>query len=91
MNIIKSLTKELEKGNNIVLSNGTICNEEKLHDELRKTYTKGLKDETIDIYEVSFKEFIAQETQDILTVEELLEYIKGMDLEEPETEPEREE
>ena len=90
MNIIKSLEKEIAKGNNIVLANGTICNEEKLHDALRKDYAKGLKNNTIDIYMVSFRDFVKQETQDILTVTELLEYITGEAEQEEQEETEQE-
>lgn len=81
MNIIKSLEKEIAKGNNIVLANGTICNEEKLQNELRKSYTKGMKDGSIDIMETSFKQFVGAVTVDILTVQELLEYIVGEPIE----------
>lgn len=81
MNIIKTLEKEMEKGNDYILPNGVIGNEEKLQDELRKSYTKGMKDGSIDIMETSFKQFVGDVTVDILTVQELLEYITSEPIE----------
>lgn len=77
MNILKSLEKELEKGNKFVLSNGVILSKEKLEDKLMKDYTKAMKDGSIDIMKTSFKDFVEIETSYILDVEELLAFIVG--------------
>lgn len=50
MNIIKSLNKELEKGNTIVTPNGTVTSPDAMENILKKSYISDLKTGAVDVY-----------------------------------------
>ena len=73
MNIIKSLQKEIEKGNTLInKSTGAVLNTDKIKENIKKDYIKALKDGSLS-FEVSFEEFTtATIDSDYLTVTSVL-------------------
>lgn len=73
MNIIKSLEKEIQKGNTLInKSTGAVLNTDKIKENIKKDYIKGLKDGSFS-FEVSFEEFAtATIDSDYLTVTSVL-------------------
>lgn len=56
MNIIKSLNKELEKGNTIVTPNGTVTSPYAMENILKKSYISDLKTGAVDV-SISYAEY----------------------------------
>lgn len=86
MNIIKSLQTQLEQGKNYIDFSGAILSGEKIEKNAKKQYANGIKSCEINPAEISFTNFLATQTADYLTVEELINYISGAE-QEPEPEP----
>ena len=56
MNIIKSLNKELEKGNTIVTPNGLVTSPDAMENVLKKSYISDLKSGDVDV-SISYSEY----------------------------------
>lgn len=90
MNIIKSLQTQLEQGKNYIDFSGAILSGEKIEKNAKKQYANGIKSGEINPSEISFANFLATQTVDYLTVEELINYISGAEAVEEDSEPEPE-
>lgn len=81
MNVIKTLKKQIEVGNTLILADGTTVKPENANKALMKNYLAGIKDGSIGT-DVSFKDYAANNQGDTLTVQELIDFIENGD-EEP--------
>lgn len=75
MNIVKTLKKELEKGNKYITLDCEVLNEEKLTKLFQKNYLAGVKAGDIDMTEITFSEYCEMQFNDIMLVEDLIEYV----------------
>lgn len=72
MNIIKSLNKELEKGNTIVTQNGLVTSPDAMENILKKSYINDLKSGDVDV-SISYAEYRDEFLQkDCIKVTEIL-------------------
>lgn len=77
MNIIKVLKNQIEKGNEYVDLEGNILSTEKIKKKSLKDYNTMIKSSDIDPYEKSFKEYFMDDIDEYLTVDCLIDFIKG--------------
>lgn len=76
MNIITQLKKQIEIGKTVVLENGSTVRPEDANKPLMKDYLAGIKARTIGA-DVSFKDYCESHKTDLLTVQEILDFIEG--------------
>lgn len=76
MNIIKTLEKQMESGNVVILESGNVVKDDKIRGEVMKDYLAGLKAGTIDM-DTSFTAYYAGQKSKFLSVAELITYIKN--------------
>lgn len=76
MNIVKQLKKQIELGKTVVLENGNTVKPEEVDKPLMKEYLAGIKAGTIGA-DVSFKDYCENNRTDLLTVQEILDFIEG--------------
>lgn len=75
MNIITVLTGQIEKGNNIILEDGTIVTNEKIAKTLKKEYVKHILSTDGENVK-TFKDFSKERLANVLTTKDLLESVK---------------
>lgn len=76
MNIVAQLKKQIEIGKTMVLPNGATVKPEDANKPLMKEYLAGIKDGTISA-DVSFKDYCENNAEELLTVQEILDFIEG--------------
>lgn len=76
MNLLKTLEKEMEKGNYYVTEKGELVNLDKLEEKLKKDYITGAKKGEIDVITVSFSNYFEECKKGLLEVEEIINLIK---------------
>ncbi|MGN1399381.1 MAG: hypothetical protein ACI4WG_05235 [Erysipelotrichaceae bacterium] len=81
MNIIVQLKKQIEIGKTLVLENGTTVKPEDANKPLMKEYLAGLKSGKITP-DISFNDYCENNKGELLTVQEILDFIEGTDCEE---------
>lgn len=77
MNIIKTLEKQIESGNEHIDLEGNILSLEKMKKKSLKDYNALVKSGDIDPYEKSFKEYFMDDIDQYLPVDCLIDYIRG--------------
>lgn len=101
VNLFETLRKEMEKGNDIVIKDGTVIAEETHVKNLKKEYLDKVKNEEIDMLKMSFAEYVldekATEVNEILAIlemilaekyDDLIEYVNLLKEENKESEEE---
>lgn len=81
MNIIKSLQTQLKHGNQYIDLSGNVISPEKIMENIKKQYAKGIKSKEINPEEISFNNYFEMATYNYLTVNELISYITGIEQE----------
>ena len=76
MNIIVQLRKQIELGKTLVLENGTTVKPEDANKPLMKEYLTGIKSGKITP-DISFKDYCESNKGELLTVQEILDFIEG--------------
>lgn len=81
MNIIKSLQTQLNQGKQYIDLSGNVVSTEKIMEDIKKQYAKGIKSDEINPEEISFNNYFEMVTYNYLTVNELISYISGTEQE----------
>jgi len=76
MNIVTQLKKQIEFGKTVILKNGTTVKPEDANKPLMKEYLAGIKSGEIKA-DVSFKDYCESSKQELLSVQEVLDFIEG--------------
>lgn len=72
MNIIESIKKEIEKGNNLITKDGNFISPLKVQATTQKVYISGAKNGSIDITKVTFSAYLKSELENYTKAETLL-------------------
>lgn len=78
MNLIKAMEKEIEKGNNLVLSNGNIVSEDYMMKSLEKEYLKRARAGELDVKKTSFEEFASEELANTMETQEVITFLHNV-------------
>lgn len=81
MNIVKLLKKQKENGKEIVMANGDIISKDEISKSNLKSYLAGIKDGSIKP-DVSLAAYSEENSNDQVSVDELIDFIEGKDSEE---------
>jgi hypothetical protein len=81
MNIVKMLKKQIEAGRTVVMENGATVKPDEVNKPLMKDYLAGIKSGEISP-DVSFNDYCAEHKTDLLTVQEIIDFVEGNDAEE---------
>lgn len=77
MNLIKTLEKQIELGNEHIDLDGNVLSLEKMKKKSLKDYNALVKSGDLDPYEKSFKEYFMDDIDQYLPVDYLIDFIKG--------------
>lgn len=77
MNLIKTLEKQIELGNEHIDLDGNVLSLEKMKKKSLKDYNAIVKSGDLDPYEKSFKEYFMDDIDQYLPVDYLIDFIKG--------------
>lgn len=88
MNLIKSIEKEIEKGNTLVLRNGNVVSEDYMINSLEKEYVKRARTGEVDVKKTTFEDFASEEMSNTMEAQEVINFLSNVLDEETEGEDE---